>query len=555
MKIKHVLNNQIIERDTDNLSFLMTNKAGGYVWLDNWKSRYQGVFFKENGKMFKVLEFLGGENEELLNNFWNVEKKGESYFMPDFCNAFVWKGNDTDVWLDFRESYEQDNGDYFYEEFDRGKIIRIEYKGEKFYLVLRFDGEFEEKNKWQEKEYEYDKNRSSSPFKKWVYLAGNVRAEKIVFCFSQDRDKAIQEGDRIFNETEKLENDKKQRLENTNNIISDEKVNLAYNSCRILLDNIADDTGMYAGLPWFFQYWARDELISLKGYYSVNKEKSKDILGRWLKELKNSEGFKIASKLKVDGSFEGDSVDALGWMFKRLELFPELLQENKEMLDEFFSKLDDSFIETKGNTWMDAITRENAVEIQVMKLYALNLASKLTNKQNYREIENKLKEKIRNEFWNGEYLKDSNEDRIRSNVFIVYYFYPELLTRGEWEKCFDRHLEELWCEWGGISSLSKNDKEFHKDYSGEIPGSYHNGDSWFWVNNLAGWCLADFDREKYYEFIKQILNASSEEILFSGCAGNHAELSSASKMKSEGAVCQAFSAGFFVELVEKLKSF
>jgi hypothetical protein len=66
--------------------------------------------------------------------------------------------------------------------------------------------------------------------------------------------------------------------------------------------------------------------------------------------------------------------------------------------------------------------------------------------------------------------------------------------------------------------------------------------------------MADLNKEKYYDKIKKILSASSDEILFSGAIGNHAELSSATGMKSEGAVSQAFSCGMFVEFVDKLMS-
>jgi glycogen debranching enzyme len=243
----------------------------------------------------------------------------------------------------------------------------------------------------------------------------------------------------------------------------------------------------------------------------------------------------------------------MGWLLKRIELFPELLQENKNILDEFFLNLDAEIISEKNNTWMDSIERDSGIEIQAMKLFALNLASILTNKkEEFRKKEYILKKEVREIYWNGNVLLDSPDKKVRPNVFIAYYFYPQLLEKKEWEICFNTLIKNLWCEWGGFSTLDKKNPLFHKNYTGETGESYHNGDSWFWINNLGGWVLTDLDKEKYYIYIKKILDASTREILFSGAIGNHSELSSASHLKSEGAICQAFSAGMYLEFVKKL---
>ena len=103
-----------------------------------------------------------------------------------------------------------------------------------------------------------------------------------------------------------------------------------------------------------------------------------------------------------------------------------------------------------------------------------------------------------------------------------------------------------------LSSIDKKDKLFKPEYTGHNNLSYHRGDSWYWINNLAAICMADLDRKKYHHFIDSIFHASQNEMLFSGCIGHSAELSSASKQKSEGCVAQAWSAATFVELAEKI---
>jgi glycogen debranching enzyme len=565
MRVIHLLKDKQIEKGVNNGSFLLTNKNQGFAWIDVSQhphpvSRYNGVFFCDNNKIFRVIESIESENEikEVKNKFWCAEvfKEGEEtrFFMPDNLNSFVIQSNvSKNIFLDFKEAYENDYSQYETEE-QKGKIIvKISYKGEVYYLVIRYNGKIDMKKQTINRHYPYDEKRSSYPIYRDVLLLGNINSEKIVFSFYSDKEKAIKESDKVFNELKEIEQEKMERINKDVKDISSEKVNLAYNSCRIMLDNLCSQKGIFAGLPWFFQYWARDELISLKGLREVKKQKAKEILEKWLNYFQEYKDFKILSKETINGEKVGTSIDAVGWLFKRLELFPNLIQGKKGILKEFFSKLDDNFIETKNDTWMDSIERKNAIEIQAMKLYLLKKAYEITNEKEYKEKENELSRKVRQEYCNGEVLFDSIDKKIRPNIFIAYYFYPELLERQEWEKCFENSLKELWCEWGGLSTVSRNDEVFAPNYTGEIPGSYHNGDSWFWVNNLVGWVLADLNKDKFYQYIREILNSSTDEILFYEAFGNHSELSSASELEGQGCVCQAFSAAFFIEFIGKLK--
>ncbi len=565
MRIVHLLKDKQIEKNIHKGSFILTNKNQGFAWIDISKhphpvSRYNGVFFSENNKIFRVIESIESDKEikEVKNKFWCVEvfreKQEKRFFMPDKKNSFIVQSNaPNNVFLDFKEAYENDYADYDIEQQDDKIIANIDYKGEKYFLVIRYNGKIKLEKKAINRQYSYDKERNSYPINRDVFFLGNIDAEKIVFSFSSNKEKAIKEAEEIFKETKKFEQEKKQKINDKVKKISSEKVNLAYNCCRIMLDNLSDDKGILAGLPWFFQYWARDELISLKGFEEINREKASQILNKWLDYFEKNKDFKIIAKETIDGVKIGTSIDAVGWFFKRLDLFPRLVKEKKEVLKEFFAKLDDNFIETSNNTWMDSIKRKNAIEIQAMKLFILKKAYEITNKKEYKEKENQLKEKVKKEYFDGNNLYDAADKKIRPNMFIVYYFYPELLEKEEWEKCFENCLKVLWCEWGGLSSLSKEDEIFVPNYTGESPGSYHNGDSWFWVNNLAGLVLADLNKDKFYKYIREILNASTEEILFHEAIGNHSELSSAAELQGQGCACQAFSAAFFIEFIHKLR--
>jgi hypothetical protein len=561
MKITHDLNalNQKITSGQNSASFILSNKKESFCWINDFPdSRFQGVFFAIGGKIFRVIESINParDTSELTNKFSLVERKKEKnkeiFFMPDNLNAFSYETEEeSDIYLDFKEIYSNDYSNYVVEKTKDGLLVSLDYQGEKFYLSIIFDGDFSLGDKWFYRMYDYDKGRNSSPSDRNVFYLGKIKSKKIIFFVSRNKEEALEKSKEFFKNTEKYKKEKEKRVEKIFKKIKDKKVSLAYNSCRVLLDNLATDKGLFAGLPWFFQYWSRDELISLKGLYGFDKKSSKEIILKWIRSLKSG-WINFPAKYKTNGEPEGLSIDACGWLLKRLELFPELKKGLKNELISFFETLDEEFIRIKNNTWMDSITRETPVEIQAMKLYALKMAFELTGKKSFSEKERELKEKVLEKFYNKEgWLYDSVDGKIRPNIFIAYYFYPELLERKQWEKVFDNELKELWLEWGGLATISKKDFLYHPDYSGETPGSYHNGDSWFWINNLAALVLYDLNNKKYVKYIKKILEASTEEILFMNAIGNHCELSSASSLKSEGCPSQAFSAAMYVEMVDK----
>jgi glycogen debranching enzyme len=137
---------------------------------------------------------------------------------------------------------------------------------------------------------------------------------------------------------------------------------------------------------------------------------------------------------------------------------------------------------------------------------------------------------------------------LRCNIFLACYIYPNLLYNKEWKNFFKNSLSQLWLEWGGIASLDKENSAFHKLHSGEKPNSYHQGDSWFWVNNLAAIVLSQVDKRGFQAYINKILQASSYDILWQGIIGHHSELSSARDFKAQGCLSQAWSSAMFIEL-------
>ena len=118
--------------------------------------------------------------------------------------------------------------------------------------------------------------------------------------------------------------------------------------------------------------------------------------------------------------------------------------------------------------------------------------------------------------------------------------------------CFENSLKSLWLGWGGLSTIDINNKLFTDDHTGEINKSYHRGDSWFWLNNLAAIELNKINPKKFQNQIQKIISASTEDILWKGCIGCASELSSAKELKSQGCFNQAWSDAMYIEMVEEI---
>ena len=213
-------------------------------------------------------------------------------------------------------------------------------------------------------------------------------------------------------------------------------------------------------------------------------------------------------------------------------------------------------------------TREGQrIEIQAARLLMIKLMIELSNmtddskkEKEYIKIEQEFAKKVKDTFLSSIseeqqqlILKDGKDDAaIRPNIFLAYYLYPELLSHQEWEEVFDNTLKKLWVDWGGLTTIDKTSRYFTWEYSGENNKSYHRGDSWFFINNIAAICLYKVNKIKYDYAIRKIIDASTQDILWNGFIGHASELSSAKEQRAEGCLAQAWSAGTYIELVHEV---
>jgi len=325
-----------------------------------------------------------------------------------------------------------------------------------------------------------------------------------------------------------------------------------------------------AGFPWFYQNWARDSAISAKSLQILGDDTAlKTLLLSLLESLLKSE-----SSIKEESSIR--SADALPVTFHRIKQSLYLFTDTeksiiKRKLLKYLKALEGSYVKeellyNEGlETWMD--TGDNFregfnVEINALYLSMLELAVILEETEHkkgdlYQSLSN-AKAGIRTAFFDFESgvlydnldLQKNRSRHITNSIFLAYYFYSELLYPEEWERAFDHALSVLTSESapGLLSSISKNSHLYKKNHSGVNNESYHRGDSWYFVNNIAAMAMGAVNKEKYDAIIGEIYGASVDDCIRLGAFCYSSEISSATRQESKGCWAQTWSASTFLEL-------
>jgi len=538
------------------------NSAGSFA-LFTVASRYRGVFFWEK-EMMRTIARIGREGGWAQELWQAVRGKGNNketcWFAHNIPVFFYESTKPQELLLDVKQNYDNRTWGRHYEFSMEGKTLVGKFRKEndwretsegEYEYWLAFHGcEFDILNEWVEEYYEFDASRKSFPDARFVFKALRAKGSFALSC-SAKREDAIKLARSSWKRKAALFKQAKEKAKECGRK-SSSKFGQAERHAKYSLRCMEADHGLFAGLPWFHQRWARDELISVKGLLIAGQNTlAKTIVLDWMR--------KLLPDGKLPGTLTHRVADS-GWVFVRArDLLPMLSQKEKAEVRKAATKYLNNIAEYNTflvadpkETWMDSLDRPGArVEIQALALAAARLLRDLNAPHPF---EQSLKKAVKESFWTGKYLKDApNDPLVRPNIFIAAYAYPDLLSKSEWEQCFDHVLPKLWCAWGGLATLSKRHDGFAPEHTGEDPTSYHKGDSWFWVNNLAAIVLHDLDEKKYNKYITKIVDASIKDILTLGAIGHASEVSSARKLAAEGSPVQAWSAATFLELAEKIK--
>ncbi len=632
---------------------LLTNGRGSYFIL-NKESSYRGwVILKQNDwRMLKILDDLevmeSGQCKELGYQQFNLQRKfedGTHDAISMYGQVLLYnhvRVKKLKLILDHREIFEESKFGRNYKIKQEKEYVVIEFKktttkqeddnDEEYdhYIVIKGFKEFNTIGNWVEKTFDEDKERNSRN-KYWVYEAGIIIPKNhLVLAQADSLEEAKIRADTAYANFDSILNDQhekslREKITPPSEMSSEEQIAfiLASNSLRTLTQTIGDlyvTKGIFAGYPWFFQLWSRDELTSLGGlitlakkYFQKNKDEKKSLLKRrkqkTLHYVDDNDIFTIYSILKrhiqsiqADGLLENrfpkseiGSIDSIGWLAKRIIDFVNLLKDEDHLhnvfsineLIEWKTKLFRSLEKVKESrlgknglfknnpqeTWMDTIYHDSGrsgyrIEIQALfyNLYsAIILLDKLTDNKLRTLIDEQkeFRKKIRLSFikknskGNKITLLDGIEENlvedktVRPNTFIALYLAPEIFSSKERKKIITEHLERLFLPWGGLSSIDKQSSLFQPKHTGHDTASYHRGDSWFFVNNIAGIVLLNEGIEFEKEY-KKIFEAGIKDILEHGFAGHMSELSSASIQDASGCFAQAWSVGTFLEFCDRL---
>jgi glycogen debranching enzyme len=564
----------------------MLGREGGYLWIgQSPASRYQGWFSDfGDGRLIKIIEKIeaenGGQAVALENNFWNLkiirQNLAESFFIfGNNCLAYEVDGTARiSIFLDIKESYQNPEFGRYYRVWRENDLILASYRQDAGFpapeVFLAISGDFGEadlKQDWVRRDYEFDRRRGSVPWDRWVFAPAVLKASKLVFAVGDSREKAIGAAREYWRDFEinkrKLEKEQeRQKAGNENEMAK----YCARNALKMLFAQKENSIGLRAGLPWFFQFWQRDEAVSLKGLSQFEQRIALEIFWRQMAELKAN-------------GFHFETADGIGWLFLRAFDFYRSGKFNTKEIAAIRECLEGSVgyflknntrdglaINVDGQkTWMDSLNRTGAaIEIQSLRLnmYALaaDLADDRKQEEYYLSLEEKLKQDIKKLFFDGKNLcdrfdadKNKLDSTIRPDIFLAAYIYPGLLSKKEWCVCFEAALAKLWLDWGGLATIDRSDSRFCGCDTGENPAAYHNGDSWFWINNIAAIAMAQVDKNRFKNYIDKIFEASKNDILWHGAIGCASEISSAQNYESAGCPNQAWSNATFLELLAEIK--
>ncbi|MBU6389063.1 hypothetical protein KGQ71_00960 [Patescibacteria group bacterium] len=575
MRIRHIFPTTSA-RDTvsGERAFFSRNQTGDFLYFFTTRqTRYEGWYLQQDRQFIKIIERIGIASPVAISG---ITTTGQCHFIeyensmhmgyklvPGRSGLTVNASQPVpiQITLDTRAMYDQPQFGRQYKVTTDKEGYLIRYRDETLagpvYLHLRSTATLQLKQEWQPQSYPRDEKRHSPPAVLYTYFLGTITTDFLAFGAGRSAG-AAREASLAAS---------KQRLQPPQTSINythdtlPSHVSTAKAAVTQALRYLQTEEGIYAGLPWFHQVWSRDELIASLGY---SKEDQKEVIEQYLGHPL------VEGELPTYIGSGTTCADGVGWLCLLVREYgeQELSQENRERLLRF---LDTAHTQLKqyrqaghgliisghNATWMDTIGRSGfRIEIQCMYGLLLELLYALTGEAAYEQEHLRFLGTVKQMFWEGSYLRDGLADpSIRPNIFLAYLLQPALLNRNSWQLCFDTALSHLQAPWGGLASLDTKNPGYQPESTGEDNRSYHNGDSWFFINNLAATALHRFDSRRYGAAVVDILQSSTREILFEHMIGQPGEISSGSQMDSYGCGIQAFSGGTYLALLRELEGY
>ena len=337
-------------------------------------------------------------------------------------------------------------------------------------------------------------------------------------------------------------------------------------------------TGIYAGLPWFNDYWGRDTFISITGtlfvtgQYDVAADVFRSFAALQDMDPKSKTYGRIPNRARPDGvqynTADGtprfiitlaDHYQRTGDKALLIELWPTVMRAFEGMVTR---ERDANGLVTHGDadTWMDAKEKgvrafsprgNRAIDIQALWIEALGWAIVLTFMSGEvavgrREINaQRLMAKSLADYFIDkstgrliDHLKpDGSPDlALRPNAFFALDTLEKNSLRIDMDEiAVQKHLmlwaRDLWkglvYPWG-VATLSQDDPDFHPYHEHwhyyHKDAAYHNGTVWPWLNGVAMTTLLRFGVQKEPW---QLFENMNRQALREGAVGSLAECADA----------------------------
>lgn len=290
--------------------------------------------------------------------------------------------------------------------------------------------------------------------------------------------------------------------------------------------------GIYAGLPWFDDYWGRDTFISLPGALLVTGrfETAREVLRTFLlfmdRDTTSATYGRIPNRMQPRDIIY-NTVDGTPWMVIQAwqyyrysgdrEFIREIYPDMERIIAGTLRHVDENFLLTHGDaeTWMDAVGPDGpwsprgnrALEIQALWYAQLRAAENMARvlgdtprATGWRRFADRVRTSVHRLFIDTDTkiihdhlnADDSHDLQLRPNLLLPLTIPGSDILDGIADRVLDAMMRRVYAETVfpyGVASLSQHDSNFHPWH--EAPrfypkdAAYHNGTVWTWLSGPA----------------------------------------------------------------------
>lgn len=411
-------------------------------------------------------------------------------------------------------------------------------------------------------EQEYRKRGQYSPI---AMVSTKSKTHIIVFSVGDTQDEAAAEAQHYMSDPAQYFSKRRARMEKllketevrTENRDFDKALAWAKLSLDALIMNQVTK-GIFAGLPWFNNYWGRDTFISLPGACLVTGHfaEAKKILrsfAAFQERDSNSNDYGripniVTTTDKAYNTADGtprfvmmtrEYIERSGDSSFMLETYPVILRSIDGTL-KYHSDSLGFLVHGDAETWMDAVGPDGpwsprgnrANDIQALWARQLEagvwFATQLgdaTSARRWYDVLQKLKANFTKDFVSGDGVVDhlntdgSTDKQLRPNQIFTAHLLDKEMRAGVLSTVAGKLTYEY-----GVASLSQEDDNFHPYHQFSTypkDAAYHNGTVWTWVQGAVISELCHFGRQ---DLAWKVTENSVHQILDRGAVGTQSEL-------------------------------